>query len=318
MRKLNLKRIGMLLTAIMLVLAFPMSAVPASELPEGGGSAASDECPNGDLGITPTWDDIPIDIKGDHVPTIGEDFKDDRVVVTLKHRHSEINKVWVAADFNVREVEPVKELGIGSFRQSDIAGVADLFRIDDPENNDLVNRDRFHQILSIKLRNPGKENVLAAISAFEELDSVLAAEPDYNLIAIGDGSPDDLLYPSYQKNYNLGKIQYEGAWDAVINSGMAARTVKVGVIEGGISPGGGMNYSHNDLSAHLIPGNYTNQPGDDMWHSTHVAGIIGAVTDNKICIAGVGNGRSGRNNIRMAYLSTDLVASLEFAANTGN
>ena len=32
-----------------------------------------------------------VDIKSNHIPTINEDFKDDRVIVTLKHGYSEIN-----------------------------------------------------------------------------------------------------------------------------------------------------------------------------------------------------------------------------------
>ncbi|MCL2504083.1 MAG: cell wall-binding repeat-containing protein [Coriobacteriia bacterium] len=140
-------------------------------------------------GITPawdTWDEVPIDYlpSNRHVPTIDDDFKDDSVVVVLKHAYSEVNKEWAAADFKVREIKPVSELNIGSFKQSDIAEIEDLSRVDNPEGNDLVNWGRFHSILRIKLRHPGKANVLAAIIALEELDMVLAAEPDYNGIAV--------------------------------------------------------------------------------------------------------------------------------------
>ena len=120
-----------------------------------------------------------VDIKSNHVATIDEDFKDNQVIVTLKHDYSKINAPLSAKNFKVEEVKPSKSQNIGSFKQTDIVEVKDLTYIDNPEKA-LINEESFHQILTIKLRNPGKENVLAAISSLEKLDIVLAAEPDYN------------------------------------------------------------------------------------------------------------------------------------------
>ena len=248
-----------------------------------------------------------VDIKSNHVATIDEDFKDDRVVVTLKHDYSEINASLTAADFKVKEVKPSKGLNIGSFKQSDIAKVENSVHIEDPENNPLLNKEKFHQILTIKLGNPGKENVLAAILALEKLDNVLAAEPDYNYIAVYDIAPNDTRYTTQT---NLTTIRYEPAWDFVVNNNLSTSNVNVGVFENGIDG------THGDLSPNVTAGNRPNQSGDDLSHGTHVAGIVGALTNNSTGIAGVGNGRGNRNVIRMACLNTNtFIGSLTYAIN---
>ncbi|MCL2504501.1 MAG: cell wall-binding repeat-containing protein [Coriobacteriia bacterium] len=159
-----------------------------------------------------------------HTPTIDDEFEDDRVIVVIKHAYSGINKVWTADDFKVRGIEPMPELDIGSFKQSDIVEIVDLFHIDDPENNDLVNRDGFHQILSIRLGNPGKENVLAAIIALEELDCVLGADPVYTGYVVDRGNDGTIGRepPSdrYKTAIEASKANFESADSVIIATGM--------------------------------------------------------------------------------------------------
>ena len=245
-----------------------------------------------------------VDIKSNHVATIDEDFKDNQVIVTLKHDYSKINAPLSAKNFKVEEVKPSKSQNIGSFKQTDIVEVKDLTYIDNPEKA-LINEESFHQILTIKLRNPGKENVLAAISSLEKLDIVLAAEPDYNYTAVDDTAPNDTWYTTQT---NLTRINYETVWDFVINNNITTPTIKVGVFEKGLES------THEDLSQNIIPGNRENQ--GDISHGTHVAGIIGAVTNNNRGITGVGNGRHNRNIIQIACLDrSSFVSSLTYAKN---
>lgn len=95
--------------------------------------------------------------------TLDDDFAEDCVLVTLKKAYSEINKKYTVDDFS--EVACIE--------------VKDLTYIPDYENKPLLNKDDFHQILSIGLKNKGKKEVLNAIKILEKREDVLSAEPNY-------------------------------------------------------------------------------------------------------------------------------------------
>jgi serine protease len=111
---------------------------------------------------------------------------------------------------------------------------------------------------------------------------------DDNLKVHAFAIPNDPYYTEpYYWNYNL--MQFSLAWD--LQKGSAA--VVVAVIDTGVAP------QHPDLSEHLVAGydfvdddaapwdlTYYNE-ANRYSHGTHVAGIIGAVTDNGVGIAGV-------------------------------
>jgi len=173
---------------------------------------------------------------------------------------------------------------------------------------------------------PNGTDVQSAIIAYESNPDVLYAEPDYVLSIIPDqtGSNindvnsatilsipnDDNFY--YQWSFhNTGQtggtpgadINALAAWD--ISTG--SNSVVVAVIDTGVL------YDHSDLSENIwnntdeIPGNgkdddhngyiddvlgwnfvaNTSDPIDDNHHGTHVSGIIGAVGNNSIGVAGV-------------------------------
>lgn len=105
--------------------------------------------------------DNDVDIKFNHIPTIDEDFKDNHVIITLKHAYSTINKVFTPQDFSKVDIETIEDW---TYCLSTRA----------------VDKDKFNQILCLTLKTKSKENVLKAISLLESYENVLAAEPDYN------------------------------------------------------------------------------------------------------------------------------------------
>jgi serine protease len=130
--------------------------------------------------------------------------------------------------------------------------------------------------------------------------AVAFAQPDYRKQAL-DLTPDDSNY-SLQWHYldNAGGIRAPKAWDSSRGAG-----IKVAVLDTGY-------LDHRDLNANLVPGYDfiddletagdgdgrdadAHDPGDfilpnrptSSWHGTHVAGTIGAVTNNGFGLAGV-------------------------------
>jgi serine protease len=138
-------------------------------------------------------------------------------------------------------------------------------------------------------RGDASRATLAAALALDGAPGVRYAEPNYRVQAYE--TPDDELYP-LQWHYEL--IRLPQAWDHVVD----ASHVIVAVLDTGITP-------HPDLQANLITGyDFVTDPsssrdGDGMdpdpfesvvhgsFHGTHVAGTIGAVTNNDEGVAGV-------------------------------
>ena len=106
---------------------------------------------------------------------------------------------------------------------------------------------------------------------------VLAASPNYKLHAAV--TPNDTYFSDC---WGLDFIDAPSAWD--FNTG--SDTVYVAVIDSGIDD------THPDLAANVATEYGTNTVGgssarDEYGHGTHVAGIIGAVGNNNLGIAGV-------------------------------
>ncbi|WP_442603730.1 S8 family peptidase [Paenibacillus sp. KN14-4R] len=91
--------------------------------------------------------------------------------------------------------------------------------------------------------------------------------------------PNDVLYSRYQ--WNLKQIGSEAGWQA--NRG--ANSVIVAIVDTGA------DLTHPDLADHLIKGynlvDPTTTPNDDVGHGTHVSGVIGALVNNRLGVAGM-------------------------------
>ena len=174
---------------------------------------------------------------------------------------------------------------------------------------------------------PTGVSVESAVASLKQSSSVLYAGPDY--ISHTFVVPSDARFSELWGMRNTGQaggtsgadINATAAWD--ISTGSSSIVVAV--------TDTGVDYTHSDLAANMwtdANGHYgydfvnsDNDPMDDYGHGTHVAGIIGAVGDNSVGVAGVcwhvkimavkifdANGEG--------YLS-DMVSGVQYAVSSG-
>lgn len=142
-----------------------------------------------------------------------------------------------------------------------------------PQNIYSINPKTFFRSFILKLREPGKENILKYIDEFYQRKDVLYAEPE--LLGGGEWfdswftTPSTDLYSAGQ--WGLSKIQAYDAWDTTTGSS----NISVGNIDSGILR------AHPDLTNNVSPVGYAD-PNENAFtdaanHGTITAGIIGAV-----------------------------------------
>ena len=232
--------------------------------------------------------------------TLEDDFAEDEVVVTIKNKESLKFKKYVASDFVDIGCESVDDLSIA---------YADDVRIhkDHACKKSAFAKD-YNQLLSLKLKEKSKENVLAAIKVLEKRDDVLSAEPSYILDsfdsnveennghgiepnkAIGGGLPINPVLPVVKPTklpndpgrsrlWAIARIKLPEAWNYTTGSS----DVVVGVIDSGVDS------THPDLQGKIdtslsydFVNNTSAMPATSslFYHGTMVAGIIAAQTDN--------------------------------------
>lgn len=117
-----------------------------------------------------------------------------------------------------------------------------------------------------------------AAGVLEALPGVTYVEPDVRLKVLVQ--PDDARYG---EQYGPAMMGLHAAWDAV---GYGSSDVTVAVLDTGLRS------THQDFEpGRLLQGyDYSNNdgtPNDDCGHGTHVAGTVGATTDNGTGVAGV-------------------------------
>ncbi|MCL2151385.1 MAG: S8 family serine peptidase [Oscillospiraceae bacterium] len=152
----------------------------------------------------------------------------------------------------------------------------------------------------LTLNEPGEENVLKVVERLNRNPRVEYATPDYYL-ELFEVLPND---PQYIQQWALEKIGAPAAWE--ITTGSA--DVVVGIIDTGIdgahpdlkdnlwvNPNPGVLYE-NDIHGYDFVAKQGGIPYDNNGHGTHVAGIVGASTNNNIGVTGV------NWNVQLAWL----------------
>lgn len=155
-----------------------------------------------------------------------------------------------------------------------------------------------YEVLRLDLRDISKKGMNSAINALHGLSSVVFAEPNYEVQAIG--LPNDAKWPSL---WGMQKIAAPAAWD----TWQGDPNFTVAVIDTGI------DYNHEDLKDNIwkntkeIAGNgidddangyvddvqgwnfywVNNNPMDGNGHGTHCAGTIAGKGNNSLGVAGV-------------------------------
>jgi hypothetical protein len=176
--------------------------------------------------------------------------------------------------------------------------------------------------------------VLDAVLDLYELEATVFAEPVYYYFPAIE--PDD---PLWTDQWNLKIPDPEGgefgigcptAWESTTGS----TEVKVAVIDGGIyydnSDLGGPGFPNDKVVDGYDYGDGDSNPVDPCGHGTSCAGIIGALTSNYYCVAGIGGGwnswppfntgvklsalKVGRDDCDLPYLHLAIVHAIYAAA----
>lgn len=144
----------------------------------------------------------------------------------------------------------------------------------------VLSTNRDIHVLRLEITGKALDPVIRAL---ERNPNVEYAEP--NFLASVAGDPSDPFY-SYQ--WDLERVSASDAW--TITKGSSG--IKVAVLDTGIQD------DHPDLLGKVIAAkNFSNSPStaDSLGHGTHVAGIVGAVTDNDEGVASIGYATSLMN-----------------------
>jgi len=176
---------------------------------------------------------------------------------------------------------PTQTLPLGYFQGIEITQVENISLIHNEKAIEALKErgSQYRAIYKLTLTTNDKAKVLEVIQQLTKIPGIESASPDYHLTL--DLIPNDSEY-IYQWGLNTTYgIQAPQAWDITTGS----QNVLVGIIDTGIG-------NHPDLQANLTTGhdfqyNTTATTDDRHGHGTHIAGIIGATTDNEVGVAGI-------------------------------
>jgi len=138
---------------------------------------------------------------------------------------------------------------------------------------------QYRAIYKLTLTSNDLTKVLEVIEQLNKLPGIAYATPNYRTPLATE--PNDEFYSTQWGLHGEHGIRAPQAWDITTGS----HNVRVGVIDTGIA-------NHPDLNANVTTGwdfinNNDITTDDEVGHGTHVAGIIGAVADNGMGVAGV-------------------------------
>lgn len=217
--------------------------------------------------------------------TLNDKFADDTVLVVFNEQASYSMKNYGKEDFSsigCIKIQNLTQEVTTIVQQNNPQGRAFLNTERVVNDNELVNLDNYKRVLSLKLENKSKQNVLNAIKELEKRSDVYYVGPDYEISA--QSLPDDSLAAG---QWALDVLDLPECWDYVSGSS----DVVVGVIDSGIDS------THEDLSGRVnvslsrdfISGSAVeiSDVTDPYGHGTAVAGVIGAISNNSIGVTGV-------------------------------
>ncbi|KAK9826993.1 hypothetical protein WJX74_002920 [Apatococcus lobatus] len=116
----------------------------------------------------------------------------------------------------------------------------------------------------------------------QEDDAVQFCEPDSEVSLIQEqAAPDD---PLYAQQYNIPAIDLPALWAAGV---LGSTNVSVCVPDTGTSPDHPDLHHSIEQGTSFVGGSQSDDYTDGQGHGTFVTGVIGAVTDNRIGIAGI-------------------------------
>jgi len=227
------------------------------------------------------------------------DYSDNTVLVVLKPEISQPDKSQPPTFFGVIDKNVTIE---------------NISLINNQKAIDAIHKrgSQYKAIYKITLPTYDKALIHQTIDTLKQNPQIEYVTPDYYLTT--DTVPNDPEYTTQWALNGTHGIQAEQAWDIATGS----QNIRVGVIDSGIA-------THPDLDNNVTEGfdfYYWNPltTDDEIGHGTHVAGIIGAVGNNEIGIAGVNwNVTIVPLQVAISGASTSMsaiVSAISYAANT--
>ncbi|MDP5276575.1 S8 family peptidase [Chengkuizengella axinellae] len=199
----------------------------------------------------------------------------------LKHFFSIFMAIALIFSFSVSELQVEADSNESNSEDSEIivkfkekTTKEDKQKIHKEENAEVLraNEEIGFEVIKVK----GK-SVEKALEKYNKRSDVEFAEAIVEYYALFD--PNDPLYSSDQ--YGPQIIEADSAWDITTGSS----NVLVAVIDTGVDE------DHEDLAGKVVRGydfiDDDRDPSDLNGHGTHVAGTVGALTDNRTGVAGV-------------------------------
>jgi len=234
--------------------------------------------------------------------TLDENFEDNAVIIVLNREMSRDNRTFRTMDFEDIGALYVEDLNRLSDQENEYAQAlweaeenllvplteseqahieayqAYLEIREEAEANTLVNFDEYRQILLIRLNQNSKENVLDVVAQLQQRDYIYWAGPNYidEYVSIIPNDPDLPL------QWAVNRILLPQAWNITTGS----PDVKVGIL------GSRIDANHPELRGRVredLGGIFHSDAGNPNPYTwgTQQAGIIGAMGNNGIGIAGI-------------------------------
>ncbi len=209
---------------------------------------------------------------------------------------SDVSKAAVSSKVTVQSI--LSNMEKGTYREGEIlvkfkSGVVAASSLRTHQVMGATSLRKFSVVPNLEhVRLPAGVSVRDAVTRYMNDPGVEYAEPNYTRCA--DVTPTDPFFVNHEQWALLNTGQFAGgtpgadisapsAWD--ITTGLPDNPVKIAILDSGA------DVTHPDLAGNMSTGwNFvddTSDVSDDIGHGTHLAGIIGAVTNNNLGMAGV-------------------------------